>query len=96
MHDKLRFCSQLNPKLYSWLPNKRPPFILFYISSPGSYVEFIICWEIKLLHSFYPPPFLKGGGGEQILGNFQKGGLAEGPKKGGVGKKGGVTKKRGG
>ena len=54
--------------------------------------SFIVCQGGH--HSFYPPLFK--GGGEQILGNFQKGGLAEGQKKGGVGKKGGVTKKRGG
>ena len=42
-----------------------------------------------------PPPF-KGGGGEQKIAIFKKGGVAEGQKKGGVDKKGGVVQKRGG
>ena len=42
----------------------------------------LLFFLIKTKHSFYPP-FFKGGGVEPILGNFQKGGLAEGQKKGG-------------
>ena len=45
-------------------------------------------------HSFHPPLFK--GGGEQKIAIFKKGGVAEGQKKGGVDKKGGVVQKRGG